>query len=160
MRKVLTITAAALAASVVTAMPADAKTMSFFSKAAGSTFVDPSGNPIQREPAAGDITYGTDEDYVGNHAKHAKKATASDHIACTLTKVDPANNEIDALCDVQIALPGGMLLADRQTLNFATSKFSFHLTGGTGKYARVKKGTVTVTQLGGPTDDSDLTIKF
>jgi hypothetical protein len=160
MRKILTATAAALAVSAVAAVPADAKTLKFFSHETSTSFIEPSGDPEHGEPSAGDITYGTDEDYVGDHKKHAKKATASDHLACTFITVDPQNGHIDTQCDVQIALPGGMLLADRQMLNFAQPTFSFKLTGGTGKYARIKKGSVTVSQIEGADGDTDLVVKF
>ena len=52
-----------------------------------------------------------------------------------------------------------MLLFDRQTIEFGPTTV-IHITGGTGKYDRVKKGTLTNIQYSDTTDDSDFIIKF
>jgi hypothetical protein len=93
-------------------------------------------------PVAGDHFVSTDNDYLGDHKQHSKRVYATDHIICTFLTVDPTSFSFTALCDAQIALPGGMLISDRQTISFG-EKTVFGLTAGTGAFAKVKKGTVT-----------------
>jgi len=152
-----------VAAAVLCAAPASAathKTFRFFSKATSSTAFDAAGNPVTDQagpPAAGFSFYATDNDYRGNHSKHAKKVFATDHIHCTVIAADAATNALNALCDAQLALPGGMVLLDHQTVNLAPDRTVFPITGGTGKYAGAK-GTVTSISLGEQSDDSDLVL--
>ena len=158
-RTASTLTAvAAIAACAAPAHAASHGTLRFFSKQTSERIIDQSGNPISGDPAVGDIFIGTDDDYVGNHKKHAKKAVGSDHILCTLTELDVANGKLIGVCDGQFALPGGMVLSDHQTVNLAEDA-TFEITGGTGKYARVKSGTIVSHSTSNGTD-SDVTIKF
>jgi hypothetical protein len=94
-------------------------------------------------------------DYVGNHKHHAKQATASDHLRCTITGA--AGNSATAVCDAQIAIGGSMLLANHAKLTFGESNAPIvvPINGGTGIY-RHAHGTVISTSVG---NDSDLTVK-
>ncbi len=77
----LTLTLAAPAAS------AKKVTLRYFSKHTSTTFVNPQGLPLgpNSSPAVGEISDDTGIDFVGNHKHHARKATASDHLRCTIT---------------------------------------------------------------------------
>ena len=142
-----------------TAQAADAKTLHLLSRALPNTggLFDPSGAPIPDnvEPAAGSYFIGVDNVFKGTHAKHSKKVLGWDHLICTIA--DPAAQ--NATCDAQIALPGGLLIADRQTVSFSTPTQTFKITAATGKYRRAKGGTVTARSIGN-TNDSDLTVRY
>jgi hypothetical protein len=127
---------------------------------ASSVNLDPSGKPITDRnavPAVGDLFISTDNNYLGNHKKHAKAYSATDHLACTLTAVDLQAGHLIGLCDGQIALPGGMILVDRQTIDFSENTTKITITGGTGKYAKAK-GTLTSISYNEKSDNSDLVI--
>jgi hypothetical protein len=150
---------AALAAcglvAVLAAVPASAKTttLNFFSKGVYTRLSDSSGKalPSNSQPAVGDRLSIASNDYAGNHKHHAKRATASDHIVCTVT--GPST----ALCDGTIALGGAMLLGDDFVLNFASNAPTvIKITGGTGRY-RHAHGTVVAKSVSMNT--TDLTIK-
>jgi hypothetical protein len=154
---------AVLAGSVIlmgaTATAASAKTIHLFSKNVSNEFLDPNGNPFMdpnAEPPVGSYFIGIDNDYRGNHTKHSKKPVATDHIDCTL--LVPA--AFTVRCDAQIAFRRGMIIADRQTVSFASDSQVFNITAGTGKYRKAKGGTVTSISLGEDSDNSDLVIRY
>src|SRR4051794_16134538 len=114
MRKPLLAAASAVALATVVALPAGAappSTLHLYSKTVHSAFYDAAGAPITdpaHAPVAGDAFTAVANDYRGTKAKHAKARIGTDHIVCTF--VDPASAR--ALCDGQIALRGGMIVAD------------------------------------------------
>ncbi len=136
----------------VSAAAAKTVTLHFFSKQVYTRISDANGHPLapNSAPAVGDRLSFASNDYAGNHKHHAKRATASDHVVCTLTSTS------SALCDGTIALGGSMILGDDFVLNFNSNAPTIvKITGGTGRY-RHAHGTVTVKSVG---NNSDLTIK-
>ena len=126
-------------------------TLHFFSKQVYSRISDASGHPLSPNstPAVGDRLSFASNDYTGNHKHHAKQATASDHVVCTLTSPN------SALCDGTIAIGGSMIFGDDFVLNFnSNAATTVRITGGTGLY-RHAHGTVDVKSVG---NNSDLTI--
>jgi hypothetical protein len=133
-------------------------TLQFFQKNTSSTFLGADGNPTQppsatTPPVVGERFVVTDNDYLGNHKKHAKAFTATDHLACTITSATGM-----ATCDGQIAIGGSMLLAQNVTLNLAGASSVVPINGGTGKYLHAR-GTATSVTVGN-TANSDFTLKF
>jgi hypothetical protein len=156
-------TAAALAGALVLAaagaQAADAKTIHLLSRSlpnAGGLF-DPNNNPIPDDvqPSAGSYFIGVDRVFKGSHARHGRKPIGWDHIICTI--LDPST--FTAKCDAQIALRGGVLVADRQTVSFSAATQTFKITDATGKYRRAKGGTVTSRSIEN-SDDSDLVVRY
>jgi hypothetical protein len=146
--------AACVAIVAVGASAATAKTITlhFFSKQVYSRVSDASGHPLPPNsgPAVGDRISNASDDYVGNHKHHAKKATASDHVVCTVT------GSGTALCDGTIAIGGSLILGDDFVLNFnSNAPTTVKITGGTGRY-RHAHGTVIAKTVG---NNTDLTIK-
>ena len=151
------VVAAAVAVLALAAVPAGAAVkFKFFQKGESSSLTDSSGNPITDPnvaPKAGDKFVVTDRDFVGNHKHHAKRYSATDHLACTFTSAT------EAVCDGQFAIRGSMLLAENVNVNLDFSKPTIvvPITGGTGVFHRVKGGSVTSTAVG-DTGTSDVTI--
>jgi hypothetical protein len=138
----------------VGASAAAAKTLTlhFFSKQVYSRISDASGHPLppNSAPAVGDRVSFASNDYAGNHKHHAKRATASDHVVCTLTSTS------SGLCDGTVAIGGSMILGDDFVLNFNSSAATtVKITGGTGRY-RHAHGIVIAKPVG---NNTDLTIK-
>ncbi len=134
------------------AAAAKSVTLHFFSKSVYTRVSNASGNSVSQSsgPAAGDRYSSASNDYVGNHKHHAKLATASDHIVCTLT------SSSTSLCDGTIAIGGAMIFGDDFALNFnSSSPTVVKITGGTGIY-RHAHGTVIAKSVG---KNSDVTIK-
>ena len=151
--------AAAIAACAtimaVGASAAAAKTVTlhFFSKQIYSRISDASGHPLSPNsaPAVGDRISFASNDYAGNHKHHAKQATASDHVVCTLTSAS------SALCDGTFAIGGSMILGDDFVLSLTSNAATtVKITGGTGIY-RHAHGTI----IGKPVsaNGTDFTIK-
>jgi hypothetical protein len=127
-------------------------TLHFFSKQVYSRISDAGGHPALPPLAVGDRFSFASNDYAGDHKHHAKQATASDHIVCTLTSISPST----ALCDGTIAIGGSMIFGDDFVLNFiSNAATTVKITGGTGVY-RHAHGTVVTKPVG---DNDDLTIK-
>jgi len=127
-------------------------TLHFFSKQVYMRISDASGHPLSPNaaPAVGDRLSFASNDYAGNHKRHAKQATASDHIVCTLTSAS------SALCDGTIAIGGSLILGDDFVLDFTSNAATaVKITGGTGVYWHAH-GTVIAKSVG---NNSDLTIK-
>jgi hypothetical protein len=118
---------------------------------------DPTGAPLPDnvQPPAGSYFIGVDNVFKGTHAKHSKRVVGWDHLICTIA--DPTSES--AICDAQIALRGGLLIADRQTVSFSTPTQTFKITSATGKYRRAKGGTVTARSVGN-SNDSNLTVRY
>jgi hypothetical protein len=164
-RRILSVLAGVLALLALTAVPASAashKTFHFFSKEISSKDFDANGTPItdpNHTPVVGDFFISTDHDYLGNHKKHAKRVYATDHIICTITAVNLSSHSLSGRCDAQLALPGGMVLIDRVPVDFNEQKTTIPLTGGTGRYAKLKRGTVTTIDFSQKSDNSDLVVR-
>jgi hypothetical protein len=127
-------------------------TLHFFSKPVYTRVSDASGHPLppSSAPAVGDRISNGSNDFAGNHKHHAKQATASDHIVCTIT------SSTSALCDGTVAIGGAMILGDDFVLNFASNApTTVKITGGTGTY-RHAHGTIIAKTVG---NNTDLTIK-
>lgn len=166
MRRFLTSLAAAFLFCAVAAIPANAathKTLRFWSKQTSSKMFTAQGAPASdtAPPVPGDYFIDADSDYVGNHKQHAKTVSVTDHLICTFLTVDTTNFAFTALCDGQIALPGGMLLADHVKISISGNQpVVVPLNGGTGKYAKLKSGKVTSVSYNEKSDNSDLTISY
>jgi hypothetical protein len=166
LRRLLMMLVGSLLVSAVTALPARAATTTtfhFWSKQTSSKQFTAMGTPItdpSTVPSPGDYFISTDNAYVGDHRKHATAVYATDHVVCTFVKVDVASNTFSALCDAQLALPGGMVVADHQTFAF-TNRLVVPITGGTGRYAGVKSGSsVTSITYAQNSNNSDLIVKI
>lgn len=148
------IAAGALAVAVFTTAPAGAAKhvrLKFFSQSESVSLTDPSGNPLtNRGPAAGDRLVATDRNFVGNHKRHAKGYTSTDHLTCTFT------SENAAVCDGQFTIGSSMLLADRVPVNLSEDGLTLPVSGGTGRFKGVKGTTVSKSIAG--SDDSDVVI--
>jgi hypothetical protein len=167
MRRVLLMLVGSLLLFALTALPAGAAsttTYHFWSKQTSSKEFTAAGAPVTNSnavPSPGDYFISTDSDYMGDHSKHDSAVYATDHIICTFATVDPASQTFSAVCDAQIALPGGMLLADHQKINFSSSRIVVPVTGGTGKYAGVKSGSsVTSITYNQKSNNTDLVVKI
>lgn len=147
--------AAVLLALAVLVPAASAKTVTlhYFSKQTSSTIVTPQGQPLgpNARPRIGDISDDTGIDYVGNHKHHAKQATASDHLRCTIKSFTSGGGT--ATCDGQIAIGGSMLLANSSPLTFSNTNAPtvVSINGGTGIY-RHAHGRIVGTTVGNNTD--------
>jgi hypothetical protein len=142
---------ATIAAVGASAAAAKTVTLHYFSKQVYSRTSDASGKPLPSNaaPAAGDRISFASNDFVGNHKRHAKVATASDHVVCTVASTSTA------LCDGTIAIGGAMIIGDDFVLNFNSNVTKVKITGGTGPY-RHARGTVIAKTVG---NNTDLTIK-
>jgi hypothetical protein len=167
MRRFLPTLVGSLVVSALVAAPAGAAsttTYHFWSKQTSSKNFTAAGAPVTNSnavPAPGDYFISTDSEYMGDHTKHDSDVYATDHIICTFVTVDTATMTFTGVCDAQLALPGGMLIADRQKLNFATDRVVVPVTGGTGKYAGVKSGSsVTSITYNEKSNNTDLIVKI
>lgn len=136
------------------------KTYRFWSKTASFRLLDADGQPASGEPKVGSSIIVTDDNYVGDHRHHARTATTTDHLKCTLLTADEAQGQVDALCDGQVALPGGMVLVDHAKVNLAADDTVYPVTGGTGVFAKVKSGTLVSKNYNQMGDATDVTIKL
>jgi hypothetical protein len=144
---------ATIAAVATPAAAANAVTMHFFAKQVYFRGSDASGKqkPPNAMPVVGDRLSFADNYYAGNHKHHATKATASDHVDCTVTTTSTA------LCDGTIAIGGSMIIGDDFVINFNSNITTVKIAGGTGRYRRAH-GTVTNKSVSNNT--SDITIKL
>ena len=140
---------AAIVAVGASAATAKTVTLHFFSKQVYSRLSDASGHPSNSGPAVGDRFSFASNDYVGNHKHHANRATASDHVVCTVTSTSAG------LCDGVVAIGGSMILGDDFVLDFNSNITTLKITGGTGQY-RHAHGTIIAKDVG---NNTDLTIK-
>jgi hypothetical protein len=157
MRKGVALSAAvATAALGIAAIPATAAKkveLRFFSQLESVKITDASGNPVSGAPKVGDVVSVSDRDFVGNHKRHAKRYTVTDHLVCTMTAAP-----LTGICNGEFAIGGSMLLVEHATLDLVSSKLTFPITGGTGRY-KGAKGTGVSTDVGSG-DDSDTVIKL
>jgi hypothetical protein len=148
-------TCATIVAVGESAAAAKTVTLHFFSKQVYSRISDANGKPLgpTGPPAAGDRLSFASNDYAGNHQHHAKQATASDHVVCTLT------SSSSALCDGTIAIGGSMIFGDDFVLNFGSNVTTVKVTGGTGAYRHVH-GTIIHKSTSSNGNNGDVTIKI
>jgi hypothetical protein len=156
MRRFVPLAAAVIAALGILAIPATAAKkvqLRFFSQLESAKITDSSGNPVNGAPKVGDVLRVTDRDFVGNHRKHEKRYSATDHLVCTITAL-PATG----VCDGQFAIGGSMLFVEHTTLDVSGSTLNFPITGGTGRFKGMT-GTGVSKNVGNG-DDSDVVIRL
>jgi hypothetical protein len=153
------IAALAVLALAVSAAPASAKTVTlhFFSKQVFSTSSSPNGQPVNQNapPAVGDRLEFASDDYVGNHKKHAKNPTASDHVVCSI--VAATSTSATALCSGDFALGGAEVIGANFTLVLSQNSAApgpIKINGGTGRYKHAH-GTVIVKPIGNTNNNDD-----
>jgi hypothetical protein len=97
------------------------ETLRFFSKEVSTTLTHPDGS-VERgsfsEPQPGDVLDFNSLDYVGDHRRHAKRWSASDHGRCEFTTGEPK-------CISHVAIGGSLLVFEG---------FPGKLINGTGRY--------------------------
>ncbi len=136
---------ATIVAVGASAAAAKTVTLHFFSKQVYSRTSDANGKPVTSPVVGGRMSFASN-DYAGNHKHHANRATASDHVVCTLT------SNSSALCDGTIAIGGSMIIGDDFVLNFnSNAPTTVKITGGTGVYRRAR-GTIVAKSVGNNTD--------
>ena len=143
---------AAIAAVGASAASAKTTTYHFFSKGVYSAAYDVNGRPLSENapPSVGAQFVSADDDYVGDHTHHARTATASDHLVCTI-----GSNPMLGRCDGVIAIGGALVIADNFTIDFSSNDpLSIKITGGTGRF-RHAHGTIVSRNVG---NNSDLTV--
>ena len=156
MRKLVLAVAAAVAALAIAAIPATAAKkvqLRYFSQIESASVTDASGNPVNGPPSVGSVLRVTDRDFAGNHKRHEKRYSVTDHLVCTITAL-PATGT----CDGQFAIGGSMLFVEHATLDVSSDKLTFPITGGTGRFKGMT-GT-GVSKNVGKGDDSDVVIKL
>jgi hypothetical protein len=147
-----TLRAALVAAALILVPAASAsaktETLRFFSKTEKVTLIKADGTEVQPGPgvvpAAGDRLEIFASDFVGNHRKHAKKATGSEHVVCTFSTAP----EPDCISHVAI---GGSLLIFRGAPGT--------LIGGAGKYLGATGRVISSKEVPG-SNDSDVVAKI
>jgi hypothetical protein len=100
----------ALALFPVTASAAGkTETLRFYSKTEALVLTRADGTVIDHGPypeaAAGDTLDIYASDFAGNHKRHAKRATASEHVRCTFTSASP-----EPSCESHVAIGGSLLI--------------------------------------------------
>ncbi|WP_028068108.1 hypothetical protein [Solirubrobacter soli] len=132
---------------LVPAASASAKTetLRFFSKVDKLTLTHADGTVVDTPtgpPVAGDRLDIYSSDFAGNHARHAKKSTASEHVVCTFTSAPEPD------CIAHVAIGGSLLIFRGNTL-----------IGGSGKYLDAT-GKVVSNETVGDSNDSDIVAKI
>jgi hypothetical protein len=149
-RNLTSLAGAALCVAALVPATASAKstTLRFFDKPTDIVMTQADGTVIDQAPypdiAAGDTLDIFSLDFVGNHKKHAKKATASSHTRCVFaqgTQGPPA-------CDADVAIDGALLYFTGDTL-----------TRGTGVF-RGATGTATSKTVSDEDNSSDIVVKL
>jgi hypothetical protein len=143
--RIVAIAVAASLALALAAWPAPSEaarkteTIRIFSKVVSFTYTSVDGTvtqgPPAGEPQPGDVFEIDSLDYVGNHTRHAKRATMSDYLRCTFM----ADGTPDCFGYVAI---GGSLLRFH----------GFDIIGGTGRYHGATGKTVKNKEVPGGSD--------
>ena len=120
------------------------ETLRFFSKVDKVTLTHADGTVVDSpnaEPVPGDRLDVYASDFAGNHKKHAKRSTASEHVVCIFgTAPEPD-------CVVHVAIGGSLLIFHGNTL-----------VGGAGKYVGAT-GKVISNKTIPNSNDSDVVAK-
>ena len=88
------------------------KTLRVFEKAVSIRLTKPDGTVLDKlpiaetEPQAGDVLDLVFDDFVGNHRRHAKKPSGSDHLRCTFVTSGPPS------CVSHVAFGSSMLVLE------------------------------------------------
>ncbi len=129
--------AAGLCAALILASTGEAaggktQTLRFFEQPVSLTLTRADGTVVRRAPypeaKAGDVLDIASLAYAGNHAKHAKKASASSHLRCTFVAAGPPD------CESHVALGSSMLVFEGNTIVFGTGRYL----GATGRVVSSK----------------------
>jgi hypothetical protein len=120
------------------------QTLHYFSRIDKLTLTHADGTVVDNptvEPVAGDRLDVYSSDFAGSHAKHEKKASASDHVVCTFVAASPEPD-----CVSHVAIGGSMLIfqGDPGTV-----------IGGTGRFLGAT-GRIVSSKTVGNTNDSDI----
>ncbi|MFG1708531.1 hypothetical protein ACFLIM_35560 [Nonomuraea sp. M3C6] len=152
---VLGAAALALTTVVLGVQPAGAaakpKTLHYFEKPTGFTYIPAGGKPIHQPPSGppkpGDRIEISGNLYKGDHKHHGDEVVGTDHTICVF------NADLSAYCDAQAAFGGSMLLVHSSG---GDGDFTSTITGGTGRFLNAK-GTVRTHPV---KDNADLTIRL
>jgi hypothetical protein len=134
---------AALALFPVTASAAGkTETLRFYSKTQALVLTHADGTVIDKapvpEPAAGDTLDIYAVDYVGNHKRHAKRPTASEHVRCSFTSASP-----EPSCESHVAIGGSLLIFHG---------FPGTLVAGSGRYLGATGRVISNQEVSGGND--------
>ena len=134
--------------------PGSSTTLRLFSKHTSASYFYPNGTDIPNGTtlAPGDFYTFTDADYVGNHKHHAKKATGSDFLTCSMT------TETTGICDGALALGSSMLVITRTTVDL-TKNTTAPIVAGTGSLSHIENASVVIKGIAGSRND-DLVIRY
>jgi hypothetical protein len=117
------------------------ETLRIFSKEVALTFTTADGTVHrelpQREPQAGEAIDIYAVDYVGNHRRHEKRWSMSDHTRCTFG----AGDEPD--CVTHLAIDGSLVIAEG---------FPGTVVGGTGRYSGATGRVISNKEVKGGSD--------
>jgi hypothetical protein len=142
---VLAATPVAVAAGSAPRAHAANATLNFFGKTTATTFTNSSGKSVQN-PGLGDHLFSSLNLYPGTAKHHATNWTGSAFAYCTITKV-VSQSDLQAACDAVLAV-GGSMVTSISTQNLAARTNVYPIDGGTGKWVKVKGGSVKTTSVG------------
>jgi hypothetical protein len=145
---VLATAAAAAVATPAVAGRSQTKTLRFYEKPDQISLTTADGRPKQGPPAAGDILDVAGVLYRGDHRRHARRPSGTDHTRCVITGPD------NGTCQGEVAL-GGSLILVRSELGGNP----FEVWYGTGRFKGIT-GTGTATTVSEERNDSDVVLRY
>jgi hypothetical protein len=146
--------ALAIAATAAVVTPAVAgqsqtKTLRFFDKATDFRMTSADGTVKQPgPPVAGDIIDVSGTLYAGNHRRHARKASGTNHTRCVFTGPDTGT------CQGEVAIGGSLILVKS---DLGGNPFTAYW--GTGRFKGIT-GTGSMTSIGEESNDSDVVLRY
>jgi hypothetical protein len=143
------VAAAAIATPALAGQSGSPTTLRFYEESTDVTLTGADGKqkPLG-PPVAGDVLDASGTVYAGNHRKHARTPSGTDHTRCTFTGPDSGT------CQGEVAL-GGSLILVRSDLASDT----FTVWYGTGRY-RKATGTGTTKTVSEERNDSDVVVRL
>ena len=102
--------------------------------------------PADAPPQAGDVFEIDSLDFIGNHKKHAKKATTSDYLRCTFTA------ELEPDCFGYTAIGGSLLRFHGIEIIGGTGRYQ----GATGKVSATRRSRAARTSWSASSSPADL----
>jgi hypothetical protein len=114
--------------------PGKVETLRFFSKDVAIRLTTADGTVFRKppfpQPQPGDVLEVNSLDYVGNHRRHARHWSASQHLRCVFSTGEPD-------CEAQVAIRGSLLIfgGNPGTLINGTGRYQ----GATGRVIRNKE---------------------
>jgi hypothetical protein len=142
LRTAAVVAAVALVPTASASAAGKTETLRFFSQTEKLVLTHADGTVVDKAPlpeaVAGDTLDIYAVDYEGNHARHAKRATGSEHVVCTFTSASPEPD-----CISHVAL-GGSLLIFRG--------FPGTLIGGAGRYLGATGRVISNKEVDGGSD--------